>query len=75
MGSATERAAILHVTQQLSAQFPRLDPTVVARVVRDTHRRFDAHPNRDFIPMLVEDAARDRLRVMPQSGDLGADGR
>jgi hypothetical protein len=46
---------------------------VVARVVRDKHRRFAAHPTREFVPILVEDAALDTLRVMPtvttDSGD------
>jgi hypothetical protein len=37
----------------------------VARVVWDTCRHFDAHPTRDVVPILVQDAARDRLRVMP----------
>jgi hypothetical protein len=34
-------------------------------VVRDKHRRFAAHPSREFVPILVEDAALDALRVMP----------
>jgi hypothetical protein len=28
-------------------------------------RRFAAHPSREFVPILVEDAALDALRVMP----------
>ena len=65
MSSDAERAAIDRVTQRLSARFPTLAPLVVARVVRDTHRRFAAHPTREFVPILVEDAAMDALRVMP----------
>ena len=42
-----------------------LDPAVVQRVVQDTHRRFAGHPTREFVPILVEDSARDRLRVTP----------
>jgi hypothetical protein len=34
-------------------------------VVWDTYRHFDTHPTRDVVPILVQDAARDRLRVMP----------
>jgi len=37
----------------------------VARVVWDTYRHFDTHPTRDVVPILVQDPARDRLRVMP----------
>ncbi len=29
------------------------------------YHRFDAHPTREFVPILVEEAARDRLTVMP----------
>jgi len=60
-----ERAAIDHVAQRLSRQFTNLDTALVARVVWDTYRHFDAHPTRDVVPILVQDAARDRLRVMP----------
>ena len=54
-------SAINHVAQRLSRQFTNL----VTRVVWDTYRHFDAHPARDVVPILVQDAARDRLRVMP----------
>jgi hypothetical protein len=63
--SRAERAAIDHVVQQLSAQFSMLDPAVVQRVVQEAHRRFAGHPTREFVPILVEDSARDRLRVTP----------
>ena len=60
-----EHSAIDHVAQRLSHQFSNLDTSVVARVVWDTYRHFDAHPARDVVPILVQDAARDRLRVIP----------
>jgi hypothetical protein len=63
--SRAERTAIAHVVQRLSAQFSMLDSAVVQRVVRDTHARFAGHPTREFVPILVEDSARDRLRVTP----------
>ena len=63
--SRAERAAIAHVVQRLSAQFIMLDPALVQRVVQETHARFDGHPTREFVPILVEDSARDRLRVTP----------
>ena len=65
MNSDPERAAIDHVAQRLSRQFTNLDTSLVARVVWDTYRHFDTHPTRDVVPILVQDAARDRLRVMP----------
>jgi len=60
-----ERSAIDRVAQRLSRQFANLDTDLVNRVVWDTYRHFDAHPTRDVVPILVQDAARDRLLVMP----------
>jgi len=65
MPADSERAAIDHVAQRLSRQFSNLDTHLVARVVWDMYRHFDRHPNRDVVPILVQDAARDRLRVTP----------
>jgi hypothetical protein len=65
MISDAERHAIDRVTQRLSMRFPVVDAAVVARVVRETQHRFDAHPTREFVPILVEDAARDVLRMLP----------
>ena len=64
MPADPERPAIDHVAQRLSRQFGYLDTDLVARVVWDTYRHFDAHPARDVVPILVQDAARDRLRVL-----------
>ena len=78
MTSDLERIAIDHVAHRLSRQFGAFDATLVARVVWDIHRHFDAHPARDVVPVLVEDAARDRLRVMPvirRTGRRGAPDR
>ena len=61
----SERFAIDRVAQRLSRHFSNLDTHLVARVVWDMYRHFDRHPNRDVVPILVQDAARDRLRVMP----------
>ena len=60
MPPAAARSAIDYVAQRLSCQFTNLDATLVARVVRDTYRHFDSHPGRDVVPILVQDAARDR---------------
>ena len=73
MPSAAERSAIDHVAQRLSCQFVNLDAALVARVVWDTYRHFDAHPGRDVVPILVQDAARDRLRMHARRGPLPPD--
>ena len=53
------------MSRSASHEFANLDTDLVNRVVWDTYRHFDAHPTRDVVPILVQDAARDRLRVMP----------
>ena len=68
MPTELERSAIDHVAQRLSRQFVHLNTELVARVVWDTYRHYDEHPNRDVVPILVQDAARDRLRVLPTTG-------
>ena len=68
MPTELERSAIDHVAQRLSRQFAHLNTELVARVVWDTYRHYDEHPNRDVVPILVQDAARDRLRVLPTTG-------
>ena len=65
MPSDPALAAVDPVAPPLSRQFTDLDTALVARVVWDTYRHFDAHPTRDVVPILVQDAARDGLRVMP----------
>jgi hypothetical protein len=62
MEPAPDDAMTRHVTQRLSAVFPTVDPRVVVGIVRDTQRHYAGHPTRDSVPMLVEEASRDRLR-------------
>lgn len=64
MTSDAERKAIARVMQHLSIRFPDVTPTVVSRVVHDTYHSYGTHPNRESVPLLVEEAARDRLRVI-----------
>ena len=68
MPTEPQSSAIDHVAQRLSRQFVHLNTQLVARVVWDTYRHYDEHPNRDVVPILVQDAARDRLRVLPTTG-------
>lgn len=65
MSEDSERAVIDRVAQRLWRQFSNLDAAQVNQVVWDTYRHFAGHPARDDVPILVQDAARDRLRVLP----------
>ena len=55
-------------TVRATRQFIHLTTELVARVGWDTYRHYDEHPNRDVVPILVQDAARDGLRVLPTTG-------
>jgi hypothetical protein len=68
-GSA-ELRALAGVQARLEARFPDLDVEVVEAAVRVAHSELTGHV-RDFVPVLVEHAARDRLSFALR----GADGR
>ncbi|TQM62870.1 three-helix bundle dimerization domain-containing protein [Humibacillus xanthopallidus] len=59
-GPDHERRALVEVEERLRRRFPQLDATVVEAAVRLAHAEMTG-PVRDFVPLLVERAARDRL--------------
>jgi hypothetical protein len=60
-----EMQAVVEVRERLQRKFAHVQATEVARTVDEVHHEFDGHPIRDFIPVLVERAAADRLRTVP----------
>lgn len=62
MDRAAERKALAEVQVRLQKRFPDLHPDVVAAAVSSAHSELDG-PLRDFVPVLVERAARDRLSL------------
>lgn len=63
MRSNDEIQAVNQVVQRLSARFAAFEVDEIANVVRECHARFTGNPIRDFVPLLVEHAARDQLRA------------
>ncbi|WP_448811041.1 three-helix bundle dimerization domain-containing protein [Agromyces bauzanensis] len=57
-----EGQALDHVIDRLAERFPDVTRDHVAVVVAEAHLGLEGHPIRDFVPVLVEHAARDRLR-------------
>ena len=49
------------VYQRLAEQFPDLPPTTVQLHISQEHRKLDGRPVRNFVPLLVERAAREAL--------------
>lgn len=60
-----EHLAIAEVVQRLRQRFPSVETGVIERVVADCNREYDGRPIREFVPLLVERDAGERLR-----GDL-----
>jgi len=61
MDDEHERLALAGVCERLSERYPDLDPALVEAAVRVSHLELNGNPIRDFVPLLVEHAARDRL--------------
>jgi len=59
------------VQERLESRFPDLDPTVVEAAIRVAASEITG-PVRDFVPLLVERAARERLR-RTVAGEAAAD--
>ena len=61
MDDEHERRALAGVRERLCERYPDLDPALVEAAVRVSHLELTGNPIRDFVPLLVEHAARDRL--------------
>lgn len=58
-----EDRAVDAVVDRLADRFPSADREHVAEVVDVEHHELDGNPIRDYVPVLVEHDARDRLRA------------
>jgi hypothetical protein len=63
MNKDEEDAKVEHVAERLEAHFPGVDPAHVVEIVDEEHEKFEGRPVRDFIPVLVEHEARERLEA------------
>ena len=57
-----EDAAVEHVVERLTEAFPSVPSQVVADTVTDIHDEFADAPVRDFVPVIVEHDAKEKLR-------------
>lgn len=72
MDRADEMRALTDVRARLQEHFPQLDADVVEAAVRLAHSELTG-PVRDFVPVLVEHAARDRLAFALRDDTAGGD--
>jgi anti-anti-sigma regulatory factor len=63
-GQPAELQALEQVEERLLDRFPLATKETVHLVVSDCHHEYDGRPIRDFIPVLVENEAADRLRLL-----------
>ena len=63
MNAEDEASAVDDVVVRLAARFPDVSRDRVAAIVGEEHLELEGNPIRDFIPVLVEREARERLRV------------
>ncbi len=62
MDQLQEHQGIAKVVDHLTEQFPALGRIRVEQVVNEAHRLLRGNPIRDYVPVLVQRTAKDRLR-------------
>jgi hypothetical protein len=72
MDSEAELRALAGVRSRLHQRFPDLDDGVVEAAVRVAHSELTGRV-RDFVPVLVERVARDRLSSAHREGRLASE--
>ena len=60
----TEQQIIEDLARRLADAHSEVEPTEVARVVKEQHERFSDRPIRDFVPLFVERYAKAELEKL-----------
>lgn len=68
-----EQQHIAMIADALAGRHADKSAETVARVVDDAYRRFDGQPIRDFVPLLVERRAQERLGGLATSPSTSLD--
>ena len=61
MTKESEARALMEVMERLAERFPDKDRSAIEQIVAEEHELLDDGPIRDYVPVLVERAARLRL--------------
>lgn len=64
MNRSEEDRAIAEAAERLIQAFPQLPSETVEQAVAESKPEFDGNPIRDFVPLFVERAAKNRLRTL-----------
>lgn len=66
---AEDQKALESMTERLINRFPAVSPPVIREIVDDVLKEFDDARIRSFIPVLVNRAAEDRIRLLLAASD------
>jgi len=61
MATEDELRAVEQVVDRLTAKFAHMPAQRISEIVDQTYHEFDGAPIRDFVPIMVEKSAKDRL--------------
>ena len=64
-----EDAAMAHVVDRLTSQFPGVPSEQIAETVDAVHETFDDAAVRDFVPVIVEHEVKQQLREAGNSSE------
>lgn len=64
MNGPDEKVQLAHVVERLEERFPSLSTQEIEVIVAEQVALLDGNPIRDYVPRLVEHAARSRLREL-----------
>ncbi len=70
MSTLDEKKAVEQVCEGLSERFPTVDRAAVRALVDEIYAAITG-PIRDYVPLLVERAARERLQSLAESAEHG----
>ncbi|MWB98713.1 hypothetical protein GB864_09160 [Agromyces sp. MMS17-SY077] len=62
-----EARSVADVVERLATKYPEVDRAEVERIVRTEHHEFDGKPVRDFVPVLVEKAAKKQIKAIAKA--------
>ena len=70
MGSSTDRPddseqrSVDEVIDRLGMKYPAVDRERIGEIVTEEHEAFNGRPVRDFVPVLVEKQAKQRVKAL-----------
>ena len=64
---AAEQRSVEEVVDRLTMKYPGIDRLEIERIVAEEHQAFEGRPVRDFVPVLVEKSAKQRVKALEQA--------